>query len=98
MVQRTGGNRRKTRNKFKKRPSEKGRINIKKYIQQFNIGDKVMLQADTSIHKGMYFRRFHSKVGVVQNKRGFCYEVQIKDGHKEKIIIVHPVHLLKCQK
>ncbi len=45
--------------------------------------------------KGMYLPRFHGRIGVVKGQRGKCYEVAIKDGSKEKILIVHPVHLKK---
>ena len=97
-MQRTGGSRRKTRYKFSKSRSEKGKISIKKYIQTFESGDKVLLQLEPSVHKGMYFRRFHSKIGKVNKKRGSCYELTIKEGDKQKTVIVHPVHLIKCQK
>lgn len=93
MAKRTGGFRRKTRNKLKK--TEKGKILIKKFIQKFENGQKVLLNADSSVQKGMYFPRFHSKVGVIKGKKGNCYEVSIKDRRKSKILIVHPVHLKK---
>ena len=35
----------------------------------------------------------HSKTGIVKGKKGSCYEINIKDGKKEKILIIHPVHL-----
>ncbi len=98
MVQRTGGSRRKTRHKFKKRKSDKGKISIRDYLQKFKSGDRVMLFAEPSVHKGLYFRRFHAKVGTIQKDRGTCYEVSIKEGNKPKTVIVHPVHLRKCQK
>jgi len=98
MVKRTGGSRRKTRNKFKRRLSQKGKISIRKYMQIFKRGEKVLLNANPSLHNGMYFRRFHSKVATVEGKRGSCYELSLKDGSKKKIVIVHPVHLVKCQK
>ena len=98
MTKRTGGSRRKTRSKFRKLESEKGKISIRKYMQSFQAGDKVRLQAEPAIQKGIYFRRFHSKTGEIMNQRGACYEVLIKEGNKQKTIIVHPIHLVKCQK
>lgn len=95
MAKRIGGFRRKTRNKFKKLVRKKGKISIKDYFQKFKIGEKVLLKAEPAVQKGMYFPRFHSKIGVVRGARGRCYEVAIKDGRKEKILIVHPVHLRK---
>jgi len=95
MARRTGGFRRKTRSKLKR--TEKGKILIRKFIQKFEEGQKVLLSADSSIQKGMYFPRFHSKIGVVKGKKGRCYEIKIKDGNKEKMVIVHPSHLRKVE-
>ena len=93
MVQRIGGFRRKTRSKLRKKVREKGKISISKYLQSFKVGEKVCLKAEPAVQKGMYFPRFHGKVGTVKSKRGKCYEVFIKDGKKEKMLIIHPVHL-----
>jgi len=93
MVQRIGGFRRKTRFKLQKGIREKGKVSLSKYFQKFEVGDKVCLKAEPSVHKGMYFPRFHGKVGEVSRRRGFCYEVTIKDGNKQKMLIVHPVHM-----
>jgi len=95
MVQRSGGFRRKTRHKLKKNIRQKGKISIHNYLQEFKSGDKVLLKAEPSIQKGMYFPRFHSKVGTVKVKQGKCYKILIKDHNKEKILIVHPIHLKK---
>jgi len=96
MVQRTGGFRRKTRHKLSKCQREKGKIGLSKYFKQLNEGDKVKLKAEPAVQKGMYHPRFHGKVGVVQRKKGSCYEVLIKDDSMPKTLIVHPVHLMKA--
>ncbi len=96
MAKRIGGFRRKTRNKLKKDIRSKGKISIRNYFQNFEIGDKVLLQAEPAVQKGMYFPRFHSKMGIVKGKSGACYQIIIKDGKKEKTLIVHPVHLRKA--
>ena len=96
MVKRIGGFRRKTRNKLKKPAGKKGKISIRKYFQQFKIGEKIILKAEPAIQKGMYFPRFHSKAGIVKGKKGSCYEIMIKDGRKEKTLIIHPIHLQKA--
>ncbi|MBT7902964.1 50S ribosomal protein L21e [Candidatus Woesearchaeota archaeon] len=95
MVQRIGGARRKTRNKFKKPVRSRGKISISKFFQELVAGDTVQLLAEPAYQKGMYFRRFHGKAGVVKSKRGKCYEIAIKDFNKAKMLIVHPVHLKK---
>ncbi len=95
MVQRIGGNRRKTRKKFSKSPNEKGKLNIRRFMQNFDKGTKVALNIDPAVSGGQYHPRFHGRVAVVRNKKGWCYEVAIMDGRKEKILIVHPSHLKK---
>ena len=74
-------------------PTPTGNPNEGADLQEFKIGDKVALKADSGVQKGMYFPRFHGKAGVVKGKKGKCYEVMIKDIGKEKTLIVHPVHL-----
>ncbi|MDP7610310.1 MAG: 50S ribosomal protein L21e [Candidatus Woesearchaeota archaeon] len=97
MVKRTGGARRKTRNKFSKNIREKGKISLRKYFQEFKEGEKVLLKIEPSIQKGVYFRRFHSKVGVIKEKKGSCYSIVINDMKKgkQKTLVIHPVHLKK---
>jgi large subunit ribosomal protein L21e len=96
-MKRVGGTRRKTRSKFRKHTYDKGKISIRKILQVLNPGDKVKLLAETGIQHGLYHSRYFGKAGIVQNKRGKCYEVQIKDGNSKKILIVHPVHLRKTK-
>lgn len=93
MAMRIGGARRKTRQKFSKHHSERGKISLRRFLQDLPTGTSVALVAEPAVHSGMYFRRFHGKAGVVQRRLGTCYEVLIKDHDKEKRLIVHPVHL-----
>ncbi|RME77313.1 50S ribosomal protein L21e [Candidatus Woesearchaeota archaeon] len=93
MVTRVGGNRRKTRYKFKKGHRQKGKLSLTRYFQTFEEGQKVKLLSEPSVHSGMYHRRVHGKVGVVQKRQGRCYYVAVKDHNKTKQFIVHPVHL-----
>ena len=97
MTKRTGSFRRKTRYKLLKPIREKGKISIPKYFQLFELNEMVILKANPTIQHGMYFPRFHGKTGFIKGKQGKCYKVLIKDMDKEKIILVHPVHLTKCQ-
>jgi len=95
MVQRKGGARRKTRSKLKKNIKEKGKLSLRRYLQEFKIGDDVVLKAEPSIQKGLYPLRYHGLSGKVESKKGNCYEVVIKNFNKKKSLIVHPVHLKK---
>lgn len=95
MVQRIGGTRRKSRHKFQKKKAERGKLSIRKLFQNYEAGDRVLLKIDPSYHKGMFHQRFHGKHGKIEKRLRNCYEVKIKDGGKEKILIVHPIHLIK---
>ncbi|MDO8556440.1 MAG: 50S ribosomal protein L21e [Nanoarchaeota archaeon] len=93
MVRRTGGSRRKTRAKFRKNFRTKGKISIRRFLQSFKAGDNVVLKAEPGYNHTIYKGRFHGQRGIIQAKRGFCYEVMICDGNKEKMLVVHPIHL-----
>ncbi|MBN1503228.1 50S ribosomal protein L21e [Candidatus Woesearchaeota archaeon] len=96
-MQRHGSFRSKTRQKLSKNYREKGKISISKFFQELEPGDNVVLKADPSFHKGMYFPRFHGKRAIVTGKKGECYIVKINDHDKEKTLIVHPLHLKKVK-
>ena len=96
MVDRVGGMRRKTRYKLQKDVRSKGKISLRQFLQSFNVGEKVKLNAEPAYQKGMYFPRFYGLVGTVSKKVGTCYEVNIKDSGKAKTVVVHPVHLIKA--
>ncbi|MBU90412.1 50S ribosomal protein L21e [Candidatus Woesearchaeota archaeon] len=93
MANNIGGSKRKSRHKLKKERRAKGKISISRFMQSFNVGQRVHLSIESSIHKGDYHLKFLGKTGVVRGLRGKCYEIAISDGGKEKLLIVHPVHL-----
>mgnify|MGYP001596420288 CR=1 FL=1 len=93
MTKRLGGFRRKTRDKLKKAPAEKGKISFTTYFQELEQGQSVVLKLEPSVHKGMFLPRFYGRTGIIGKKHGSCYEVSIVDGSKPKTLIVHPIHL-----
>lgn len=96
MVDRVGGFRRNTRYKMRKNVRSRGKISLRRFLQTFEVGDRVRLAAEPAYQKGMYFPRFYGKVGTVTKKMGTCYEVAIADFTKKKTVVVHPVHLTKA--
>ena len=97
MAKRIGGSKRKTRYKLQKEIRRKGKISITKYLQKFNLGDKVYLAIEPAVQKGTYHPRFMGKTGTINKKSGRCYGVVITEGSKEKQLIVHPVHLKRVK-
>jgi large subunit ribosomal protein L21e len=94
---RVGGLRRKKVSRFTKSTKEKGKVSLKRYLAEFKDGDRVSLTIEPAISEGMYCPRFIGKSGTIISKKGTCYEVKINDFTKEKILIVHPVHMRKLE-
>ena len=74
---------------------DRGKMSLSRFFAAFKSGDNVKLIADPTYHKGMFCLRFYGKNAIVQQARGTCYEVTIRDGGKIKTLICHPVHLRK---
>lgn len=84
----------KTRSILKKNPREKGKTGLSKILYEYKPGEKVVVNIDSSIHKGMPHRRYHGKIGVIVNKRGRSYVVNVTQGRAIKEIIVRPEHIV----
>ncbi|MBI4983727.1 50S ribosomal protein L21e [Candidatus Woesearchaeota archaeon] len=95
MPQRVGSFLRKTRQKLRLGYKEKGKVSVSRYLQEFKEGDKVGLKIHSCVQFGRFFPRFHGLVGTVIGKKGSCYQVEIRDGGKDKKLFVHPIHLKK---
>src|SRR3989338_1904149 len=95
MAKRIGGSTRKSRGKLKKNIRNMGKLSLRRFFQELAIGEKVVLNTESSLTDGMYHLRHHGKIGTVKSKIGECYHIQIKDINKIKTLIVHPVHLKK---
>jgi large subunit ribosomal protein L21e len=93
MVKRTGSTIRKARKKNVKPIRSRGKLSLTKYFAKFKDGEQVVLKAEPAVQGGMYHLRFHGKVGIVKSRQGECYKVAIKDGSKQKTLIIHPSHL-----
>lgn len=71
----------------------KGKVSLTKFFQEFKTGDRIQIIVEPSYHGGLPYRRFLGKSGIIAGKRGECYEVTIIDGKKEKMQVLHPIHL-----
>ncbi len=94
-MKRKGGYRHKTRKLWRKNWRDKGKISLSHYFAELATGEHVALLAEPAVQKGLYHARYHGLTGVVLKSRGDCYEVQIHDGDKYKMLVIHPVHLRK---
>ena len=90
MTRESSGFRSGTRKKLRQklvRPS------ITKFLQEFKIGQRVVIVLEPSSQKGMPFPRFKGKMGNIIEKRGKSYVVEIMDGNKAKKLVSRPEHL-----
>lgn len=91
MVKKSRGLRAKTRKKLRQKAGY--RPAITKFLEEFKIGQRVVIVHEPSSHKGMPFPRFKGDVGKIMGKTGKSYLVEVKDGKKIKQIISRPEHL-----
>ncbi|TFG05233.1 MAG: 50S ribosomal protein L21e [Promethearchaeota archaeon] len=88
------GYRNKTRKRHKKNCRTRGLGSIEKYLEDYDINDRVDIITDPSQHKrGMPHRRYHGMTGIIVGVRGRCYEVEVKLGKAKKKLIIGREHL-----
>lgn len=96
MGARSHGPRRKTRKKLTKPVRLKGKISIARSVQEFKPGDRVIIKPEPAVQKGMPFKRFFGRLGVIREQRGKAYVIELKDGNLIKDIISLPIHLRRA--
>lgn len=92
MTKGSTGYRRKTRH-LRVKLRDRGKIKIRKYMQEFEEGDIVSISINPR-YQNIPHPRFQGKSGRVVKKQGRAYYVQIKDKDKTKQIISNPEHLI----
>ncbi len=92
-MKRSKGYRVKTRSLLRKKPRERGKIQLSRLLYEYQEGDSVVIKIDPSVQKGMPHRRYYGKVGRIVGKRGRSYIVSVTQGDAVKEIIVRPEHL-----
>ncbi len=95
MVQASKGLREHTRQKFRKRPRERGLSPITRALQVFQEGDRAAIVIDSGLHKGQPNKRFHGYTGTVVGQQGRSYVLAVRQGGLYKKVIAAPEHLRK---
>ena len=62
---------------------------------EFKKGEKVVIDFEPSIQKGMSSLRMDGKTGTILEKRGRAYLVSVPEGNSTKQAVVRPIHLKK---
>ena len=94
-MQKSKGKMRGTRG-LRKGHREKGMKPVNQYLQVFAAGDKVHISIVASEPKGMPYPRYNGRTGVVEGRQGNAYKVKIRDGGKDKVLLINSVHLKKA--
>ena len=87
------GPRQGTRKKLANAPRDRGVSPPQRAIQSYEPGQKVHLKIDPSVPDGRYHPRFDGKTGEVLGTQGNAYKVAIRDGGKQKTVIVTAAHM-----
>ncbi len=74
----------------------RGKLQLSRYFQKFENGDFVAIYQEKSIPVN-FSKRFQGSTGIVVGKKGKVYVVKIKDGKKEKEMLIEPIHLKKIK-
>lgn len=92
-MKRSRGFRSKSRHKMKKHVRERGEVPVSQVIKEYKVGDRVSIVIEPRVQGGQPHPRFQGKTGVVVEKRGRSYLVELSDGKARKKVISRPVHL-----
>jgi len=93
MVRRSKGYRSKTRRKMTKHVRQRGLPPVSRIIQDFSPGTQVTIALDPSVVKGQPHSRYHGRTGIIVERRGRAYLVEVLDGGSIKKVISRPEHL-----
>ncbi len=92
-MKKSKGYRSRTRALLSKKPRQRGKIGLSRLLQNYQLGSRVRVRIDPSVHKGMPHKRFHGKIGTVVEKRGRSYVVEVNFMNEKKKAITRPEHL-----
>lgn len=87
------GYRTKTRTILRRHPRDRGKIALGRLLISYAPGQKVKISINPAIHKGMPHRRYHGRIGVVAEKRGRSYVIEVATGKTPRSIIARPEHI-----
>ena len=96
MVKSSKGFRSRTRGTLTKEARERGLPPVTRFLQTFDVGDRVVVRLEASDPHGMPHPRYQGRVCVVLGRVGRAYRIEFLDGHKRKELIANPVHLRRA--
>ncbi len=93
MVKKSHGFRARTRSLMSKKVRKRGISPLSSVLVDYEVGQRVDIVINPSVHKGMPHRRYHGRTGVVKDLRGRAVVVDVGLGKAMKTLIIRPEHL-----
>ncbi len=75
---------------------EHGKIKLSNYFQEFKEGERVSVVRELTLQP-KFPKTLQGRSGLIQGKKGRFYIVKIKDINKDKLYIIHPIHLRRLK-
>ena len=92
-MKRSKGIRNRTRTLLRRNPRDRGKNPLSRILTSYAPGQMVTISINPSIQKGMPHRRYHGRVGMISEKRGRAYVIQVTAGKVPRLIIARPEHI-----
>jgi len=70
----------------------KSTVSVAQFVRTFNVGDKVIITPKAK-WVGLPHLRYSNRHGIIVEKRGKSYVVEVADMKSKKKVIVSPIHL-----
>ena len=74
----------------------RGKLQLSRYFQELKEGDFVAISREPAVQSS-FPERLQGITGVIEGRKGKAYVLKIKDGNKEKRILIEPIHLKKIK-
>jgi large subunit ribosomal protein L21e len=98
MVKSSKGFRSRTRGTLTKKARERGSPPVTRFLQKFEVGDRVIVRLEGSDPHGMPHPRYQGRVCTVLAQVGRAYRIGFTDGQKPKQLIALPIHLARADR
>ena len=96
MVKSSKGFRSRSRGTFTKEVRERGLPPVNRFLQEFAVGERVVVKIEPSDPHGQPHPRYQGRTCTVVAKSGRAYRVAFLDGGKRKELIATPIHLARA--
>jgi large subunit ribosomal protein L21e len=98
MVKSSKGFRSRTRGVLTKAVRDRGMPPVTRFLKTFEVGELVIVRLEASDPHGMPHPRYQGRVCTVLRPVGRSYEIEFLDGGKRKVLVAHPIHLVRANR